>query len=494
MKDQLNRLALAAVLLTVVICNPAGAEVPTDRPIIDEGRIIRPAAETEMIHALGKSYDSSALNFVTRWLSPFNGVNGTLDDDLIGEASVAPSCAGAPIGGIAGTPSAYTSGSAYSDGRMYVNHYDAPADNMNVVQHFLTQVESATARNVTMLVGADDGIRVWLNGDEVLRQDPPAAFTEGAHQVPVTLRQGWNLILVKVYFPQLGPRDDPDHEYKFWSLRFAETDGVTPVLDVYQSVDGWCAPAESIYGWTWAPGAADASGAFGSQWQSELRITNPYYHNLFATLRYFANSNTSGVPDGEREIRLEPFETVIYDNIVRELTGQTNSGSGMIALSGLHYYDVSFYDAARLITSNVGSADGGSFGTQMPFNYRYAGRSCCAQQIYGLKNGPDNRTNLLVIPTPFVADEAVLTVNLWDPESGRTATEQITGRGAFQINNIFNRLGMGGVETSTAVAHIQYSSTASGANLRMMASINDNVTSDPTLVGQAPYGIPTPFQ
>ena len=121
-------------------------------------------------------------------------------------------------------------------------------------------------------------------------------------------------------------------------------------------------------------------------------------------------------------------------------------------------------------------------------------RRCCAQQIYGLKNGPDNRTNLLVIPTPFVADEAVLTVNLWDPESGRTATEEITGRGAFQINDIFNRVGMGGVETSTAVAHIQYSSTASSAYLRIMASINDNVTSDPTLVNagplRGPYTLP----
>ncbi len=53
---------------------------------------------------------------------------------------------------------------------------------------------------------------------------------------------------------------------------------------------------------------------------------------------------------------------------------------------------------------------------------------------------------------------------------------------------------MSGVETSTAVAHIQYSTTASGANLRIMASINDSVTSDATLVGQAPYGVPTPFQ
>ena len=489
-----RHLTVAAALFAVALCNPAGAEVPADTPYVDGGRIVRPEAEATHHQSEGKVFDSSAKNFITRWLTPSYGVNGTLDEDLIGEATVSPSCAAQPISGNAGSPIAYSSGAAYSDGRVYLNYYDAPADNTDVVQYFLTQVESATARNVMMLVGADDGIRVWLNGDEVLRQDAPAAYAEGSHQVPVSLQQGWNLLLVKVYYPQLGPRDDPDHEYKYWSLRFAETDDATPVLDVYQTVDGWCSPADSYYGWTWAPGAADAGGALGSQWQSELRVTNPYYHNLYLTLRYFSNSNTSGVPDGEHILRLDPFESVMYDNLVRELTGVADSGSGMIALSGMYYYDVFKYDTARLVTSNVGGSEGGAFGTQMPFDYRYGGTTCCSQTLFGLKNGPGHRTNVLVMPTPFAADEIVLTVSLWDPESGRTATEEITGRGSFQINDIFGRVGMGGVQTSTAVAYIRYSNTSSGAYWRMMASINDNATSDPTLVTRGPNGIPTPFQ
>ena len=38
-------------------------------------------------------YYSGKTNFITRWLAAYRGVNGTLDDDLIGEASVVPSCA-----------------------------------------------------------------------------------------------------------------------------------------------------------------------------------------------------------------------------------------------------------------------------------------------------------------------------------------------------------------------------------------------------------------
>jgi hypothetical protein len=485
---------LAAALLAVCISNPVGAEPSTAGPSIDEGRIIRPEPAPAAGTAAGKIYDSSAKNFMIRWLAPFRGVNGTLDDDLIGEATASPSCASSPIGGTAGAPTAYTSASALSDGRVYLNSYDAPSDNMDVVQYFLTQVESETAREVMMLVGADDGIRVWLNGDEVLRQDAPAVYAEGAHRVPVSLRAGWNMILVKVYYPQLGPREDPDHEIKYWSLRFATSGDLAPVLDVYQTVDGWCAPEDSIYAWTWAPGAADAGGARGSQWQSELRITNPYYHNLYLTLRYYSNSNTGGSPDGERILRLDPFETVVYPNVVRALTGVADSGSGMIALSGMHSGDVSDRGAARLVTNNVGGADGGAFGTPMPFDWRYAGQSCCSQQLYGLKNGSDHRTNILVMPAPFVADEVELTVNLWDPETGQTASRRFSGRGSFQINDIFNSVGMGGVVTTTAVAHIEYSSTANRAYLRILASVNDNITSDPTVIGRAPYGIPTPFQ
>jgi hypothetical protein len=46
---------------------------------------------------------------------------------------------------------------------------------VNVVQCCLTQIESARARDLVTSIGADDGIRVWVNGDEILRQNAPVS-------------------------------------------------------------------------------------------------------------------------------------------------------------------------------------------------------------------------------------------------------------------------------------------------------------------------------
>lgn len=488
----------AALAAAALICHPVLAADPQAWPphMIDGAQqpSLPPAALAATPVSQGKVWDVSTKGFIIRWLEPSYGVNGTLDDDLIGEVGVTATCSAQPIGPAQGAPSAYSASSTSSVGRISVPYYDAPGNNTDVVQHYLTQIESIGEQDVMMLVGADDGIRVWLNGAEVLRQDAPAEYVEGALQVPVHLVDGWNLLFVKVYYPQLGPYDDQENRYQYWSLRFTETDGTTPASGIYQSVDGWCVPRESYYGWTYAPGAADVAGLFGSQWQSELRITNPYYHNLRVRLQYFANGNASGIPDGEQVLYLEPGETMLYDNVVRELTGVESSGSGTINLNGLYYNDVTRYDAVRLITANVGGDAGGSFGTRMPFSYLYDGSTSGSSTLMGLKNGPDNRTNLVVMTAPFAPDAIEVTVNLWDPESGRTATGTFSGVGAFQVNDLFRKVGMAGVTTDTAIAYLRWSSTASSAYLRFAASINDNVTSDPTLVDRGPYTVPPPFQ
>lgn len=484
---------LAAAIATVGFTAPLAAGIVEDAPHLAADRVAYLARGADVQPPAGKSYQASALNFITRWSTTSDGVNGTLDDDLIGEATVSAACHRERLGDGPGSQSVSTSDSAFFDGRLFSNWFNIPSSNMDVVRYYVTQVEALADRDAVLLAGADDGIRVWLNGAEVLRQDAPADYQEGSLRATVRLEEGWNLLLVKVYYPQLGPQGS-DHEYKYWSLRFVEPDGQTPILDVYQSVDGWCDPADSYGGWAYAPGAADAQGAFGSTWQSELQLTNPYYHNLRVAVQFWANGNPGAAPDGEQVVRLAPFETVRFDNVVRQLTGTSGAGSGVIVVGGLYYLDMESYETARLVTSNVGGPDGGTFGTQMPFDYLYGGSTCCSQQLYGLKNGPDHRTNLLLVPMPYVGDEIEVTVRLWDPVSDRTATAEFTGRGGFQINDVFNRVGMGGVVTETAIAHVSYSSTTSRPYWRIVASVNDNVTSDPTLVGRAPYGIPTPFQ
>jgi len=45
----------------------------------------------------------------------------------------------------------------------------------------------------------DDGAKVWLNGSLVINAPSPRSFALAADKVPVTLRKGWNTLLVKVW-------------------------------------------------------------------------------------------------------------------------------------------------------------------------------------------------------------------------------------------------------------------------------------------------------
>jgi hypothetical protein len=62
----------------------------------------------------------------------------------------------------------------------------------------VTHVWSAKAQQATMLVGSDDSVRVWLDGKLV--HDNPAlrSARPDEDRVTVTLKPGWNKVLVKV--------------------------------------------------------------------------------------------------------------------------------------------------------------------------------------------------------------------------------------------------------------------------------------------------------
>ena len=63
-------IVLTVIALAVVPYTPAAAESPSDAPYIDEGRIVRSDAETDMQSPGLKAYDSSVKNFIIRWPSP----------------------------------------------------------------------------------------------------------------------------------------------------------------------------------------------------------------------------------------------------------------------------------------------------------------------------------------------------------------------------------------------------------------------------------------
>jgi putative heme-binding domain-containing protein len=67
-----------------------------------------------------------------------------------------------------------------------------------VSSYSLTHVYSANEQKATMLLGSDDSVRVWLNGE--LIHDNPAlrSAVPDEDRVAVTLKPGWNKVLVKV--------------------------------------------------------------------------------------------------------------------------------------------------------------------------------------------------------------------------------------------------------------------------------------------------------
>ncbi len=101
-------------------------------------------------------------------------------------------------------------------------------------------VRSPTARDVTLAIGADDGVRAWLNGLQVLE----IASCQGANRdqftAEVQLAQGWNRLLVEV-------RDQGGG----WAMFVRFKDGDEPITDLEVSLD-----ADG----TWAPTQSDLDG------------------------------------------------------------------------------------------------------------------------------------------------------------------------------------------------------------------------------------------
>ena len=59
-------------------------------------------------------------------------------------------------------------------------------------------VYSPTARPGKLLIGSDDGIKIWLNGENVYTNDRYGGWQADAYEVDINLLQGWNQLLCKV--------------------------------------------------------------------------------------------------------------------------------------------------------------------------------------------------------------------------------------------------------------------------------------------------------
>lgn len=76
-------------------------------------------------------------------------------------------------------------------------------------------VFSPTQREAKLLLGSDDGIKVWLNGENILEKDLYTGYVIDRYRVDVTLLKGWNSLLCKI--------SQESGNYQF-SARFTDMD------------------------------------------------------------------------------------------------------------------------------------------------------------------------------------------------------------------------------------------------------------------------------
>jgi hypothetical protein len=60
------------------------------------------------------------------------------------------------------------------------------------------QLWAPKAQDAMLLVAADDGVKVWLNGKLVHQKNKVQSYNDPADQVKVALVEGWNPILLKI--------------------------------------------------------------------------------------------------------------------------------------------------------------------------------------------------------------------------------------------------------------------------------------------------------
>ncbi len=68
----------------------------------------------------------------------------------------------------------------------------------NAVVYLRQHIWSPDERKVELQTGSDDGLRVWVNGAQVFAHDDPRGFTWWGDKTPITLKRGWNTLLLKV--------------------------------------------------------------------------------------------------------------------------------------------------------------------------------------------------------------------------------------------------------------------------------------------------------
>jgi len=79
-----------------------------------------------------------------------------------------------------------------------VDLHDALGGRDWVYAYGITEIDGGDGGSAKLIFGSDDGIRIWLNGEQVCSQDVRRGCVAHENQIRVTLKPGLNRLVVKV--------------------------------------------------------------------------------------------------------------------------------------------------------------------------------------------------------------------------------------------------------------------------------------------------------
>ncbi|NMC82225.1 MAG: hypothetical protein GYA63_05155, partial [Armatimonadetes bacterium] len=96
----------------------------------------------------------------------------------------------------------------------------AMTPNIDTVGYASFAIHSPEDKDVSLLVGSDDGIKVYLNGTPLYTKRIARILIEDEDHITLSLKKGWNTVLLKV-----------DQGAVFWTVcaKVTDPDGVLRV-------------------------------------------------------------------------------------------------------------------------------------------------------------------------------------------------------------------------------------------------------------------------
>jgi hypothetical protein len=196
-----------------------------------------------------------------------------------------------------------------------------------------------------------------------------------------------------------------------------------------------------------------------SQWRTDLYIFNGTHMKWSYRLRFYKEGNNSGAPDAEKYLEMAPFQTLMFPDALQTLFGIAENTKGYVTvLQQLWVRWLSYYhrlESAWLQAKTFNLAENGTFGTLNPILDAYTGTLSEQVSFVGLRNGA-YRSNLAIFPAVNTGATAKIRLTLFGPDIVMPIVKEYSGiPGFWQLNNVFDELGAGSVNTDSAALHVE---------------------------------------